>query len=31
MNRQPTDIGRRRRIGILLICSLSLFLVGLDG
>jgi EmrB/QacA subfamily drug resistance transporter len=30
MNQQSTDIGRGRRIGILLICSLSLFLVGLD-
>ena len=30
MNQQATDLGRGRRIGILLICSLSLFLVGLD-
>jgi len=30
MNQQANDIGRERRIGILLICSLSLFLVGID-
>jgi EmrB/QacA subfamily drug resistance transporter len=30
MEYQVNDIGRGRRIGILLICSLSLFLVGLD-
>jgi MFS family permease len=30
MNRQLFDLSRNRRIGVLLICCMSLFIVGLD-
>jgi EmrB/QacA subfamily drug resistance transporter len=30
MDRQVSDLGRNRRIGVLLICCMSLFIVGLD-